>query len=329
MMIGDMQREMLVHVISEAVYGTDPTVGTPSVWLAVISCVIQEVREFRQDQSVRGVHSPGRHISMPSHCDVSIEGYLTGRAGAAGTPPAWAPMLKAANLKETIDVGVGVSYNPVTITDDMAVVPSMTLYKYQKMSNGQVMLQKASGIRGNLTFTFEHGQRIKFKFEGKGLYSEWADPASAPANPTAYSGDGAGMLAQGMVATLEAEPLPLETFELATNWTLEENRTMTGATNLDSVKPKRGEDSAAGGSFGFRARSLLLFCLTNYRLDSAMALSLAASNANATITLTAPAVQLGQFAPTPGNIYSFSVPFWLRGDFGTSSGEDDFTLAFT
>lgn len=328
-MIQDMQREMLVHVASETNYGEDPVVGTPSVWLAVIACTIQEVREFRQDQSVRAVHSPGKHMSLGSHCDVAIEGYLTGRAGAVGTAPAWAPMLKAANMKETISVGVSVSYNPVTITDDMSVVPSMTVYKYQKMSNGQVMLMKAHGVRGNLTFTFEHGQRIKFRFEGKGLYSELANPTSAPTNPTAYSGDGAGMLAQGMTVLLDAEPMPLENFELSTNWNVDENRTMTGAFNLDSVKNKRGEDSAAGGSFSYRARSALLFCLANYRADTLLALELEASNANATITLTAPAVQLGQFAPTAGNIFSFAQPFWLRGDFGTSSGEDDFTLTFT
>jgi hypothetical protein len=328
-MIDDIQREMLVHMISEATYGDDPVVGTPSAFMAMISCDITPVREFRQDASVRGVHSPGKHISLASHCDVSMEFYLTGRSGAAGTAPAWAPLLKAANFKEVINAGVSVSYKPVTITDDMGVVPSCTIYKYHKLGNGQAMLQKAHGVRGNLTITVEHGQRIRVKFEGKGLYNELAAPAAAPSNPTAYAGDSAGLLAQGIVATLDAEPLPLESFELATNWTVEPLSTWSGPANVDCFKLKRGDDSAIGGSFNYKSRALLEYVIAQYQLDSVLPLAIEATNGVATVEINAPALQLGQYAKTAGNIYSFAQPYWLRGDFGNTSGEDDVEFLFS
>lgn len=80
-------------------------------------------------------------INTNPHSTVSFEVELAG-AGAAGTAPAFGPLLRACGLSETINAGTDVTYAPVS-----SGFESVTLYFYL---DGE--LHKMVGARGNVSF---------------------------------------------------------------------------------------------------------------------------------------------------------------------------------
>lgn len=322
-------REHQVHVVSEETYGTDPVVGTPSTWLDVTECMIAPEYELLESEVIRATHSGNAHQMIQSHNTVKLAGYLSGKSGAAGTGPDIAALLKAANFAETLIAVTSAGYKPVTVSDDMTLVPSATIYHYLKESNGQARLQKAHGVRGNATFTFEQGKRAMWSFEGKGLFSELGALAAAPSLPTAYSGGKAPFMCVGIVATLGGTPYDLRKVEIGTNWGLEDRRDWAGPSTLKEVYLKRGSGSRMGGSTDFLTAAILDHVLGNYGSSAQLALSITLTNGTDTLVITAPKVQLGQWTRQAGNLQSYAVPFFLCGDFASGGGDNDMQLLFT
>lgn len=79
-------------------------------------------------------------------------------SGTAGTAPAYADLLLAAGLNETVDSGAGT----VTYTVDDDAQDSVTLYEYDGETKAH---QKIPGVRGNLKFSVSSGQLPQFSFE--------------------------------------------------------------------------------------------------------------------------------------------------------------------
>jgi hypothetical protein len=81
-------------------------------------------------------------------------------SGTVATPPAWAALLQACAMDETVEVATRVDYTPVT---DLQA--SVTNYVYKSG-----VLHKALGARGKLTIGMKQGEIPKLAFAFLGLY---------------------------------------------------------------------------------------------------------------------------------------------------------------
>ena len=82
-------------------------------------------------------------------------------SGAAGTAPAWGPLLRACGVAETIDIGVSVTYNPITDTHE-----SVTHHFW--IGGTRYVLK---GCRGTAILRF-NAQGIPYlEFDFRGLFS--------------------------------------------------------------------------------------------------------------------------------------------------------------
>ena len=86
--------------------------------------------------------------------DVEIAG-----SGAAGTAPAWGPLVRACGMAEVVTASARVEYTPVSAAFD-----SMTIYY-----SVDGLLHKALGCRGTMTMGMGEGERPLFKFTFTGI----------------------------------------------------------------------------------------------------------------------------------------------------------------
>lgn len=100
-------------------------------------------------------------------CELEVE--LAG-SGAAGTAPAWGPLLRACALAETVTAATRVDYTPITNNQE-----SVTLYWYD-----DGVLHKLTGARGSVKFGLNSGDRPVMMFTFQGLHS-LPTAAAAPA----------------------------------------------------------------------------------------------------------------------------------------------------
>ncbi|SEO64245.1 phage tail tube protein [Nitrosovibrio sp. Nv6] len=101
--------------------------------------------------------------------EVSFDVELAG-SGAAGTAPAWGPLLRACAFEETINAAVSVDYTPITDLQE-----SLTIYYYRSG-----VLHKLLGAHGDCTLKAVIGTRPVFSFKFLGLDGGM----SAAANPS-------------------------------------------------------------------------------------------------------------------------------------------------
>jgi hypothetical protein len=81
-------------------------------------------------------------------------------AGAAGTAPAYADLLRACGLAQTISAGVKVEYKPIS-----AAFESTTIYGHD-----DGLLYKLLGARGNVELNLSVGDIPMYTFNFEGLY---------------------------------------------------------------------------------------------------------------------------------------------------------------
>lgn len=86
--------------------------------------------------------------------DVEIAG-----SGAAGTAPAWGPLVRACGMAEVVTAAARVEYTPVSAAFD-----SLTIYY-----SVDGLLHKAIGCRGTVTMGMGEGERPLFKFTFTGI----------------------------------------------------------------------------------------------------------------------------------------------------------------
>lgn len=97
-------------------------------------------------------------------------------SGAAGTAPAWGPLLRACGFAETISAGVKVDYAPIS-----ASLPSLTIYVYK-----DGVLHKMLGCRGNVSFDLPNQGIGRMKFTFWGSFAAPTDATLASATYTAF-----------------------------------------------------------------------------------------------------------------------------------------------
>jgi hypothetical protein len=93
-------------------------------------------------------------------------------SGAAGTPPAWGPLLRACGVAQTINAGTSVVYNPITLNPD-----SLTIHFWYGNTR-HVLL----GARGTFKLTIGAQQIPYLEFVFTGLWQQASEQVRG--NPT-------------------------------------------------------------------------------------------------------------------------------------------------
>lgn len=159
-------RQRCILAKPEAVYGQD---STPTGEANAILCSEPTIRPLEGGTVDRQLLYPTMGASpllqVNSHVVVEFGVELAG-SGAAGTPPAYAPLLQACGLAETVVESTSVAYQPDSEADD-----SVAIYFHVGGSKHAL-----TGARGNARLVLPRNDvpRIMFAFTGL-----WVDPAAA------------------------------------------------------------------------------------------------------------------------------------------------------
>lgn len=192
----------------ETAYGTDAAPTGAANAMLVSNVVPNPLNANNVDRDIiRAYLGASEQLVGTAFVELSFDVEIQS-SGAAGTAPAFGPLLRACGMAETITATARVEYNP--ITDSME---SVTIYYYDDGA-----LHKLLGARGSMDIAMGVGERpvFRFKFIGQdGGITAAANPSltltgfKTPAVvTTANSGDvtfgctySAGALAGGTVYT--------------------------------------------------------------------------------------------------------------------------------
>lgn len=141
----------------------EPTYGTDAVPTGAANAMLISNASFSLNTNnvnrdlVRGYLGASEQLVGTRNIEIGFETELWG-SGAAGTAPAYGPLLRACGMAETISAGLRVEYLPVS-----ASFESLTIYYYD-----DGIVHKALGCRGSVEFKLGLGERplMSFRFTG-------------------------------------------------------------------------------------------------------------------------------------------------------------------
>lgn len=170
-----MKRRAVLAKI-ETTYGTD---AAPTGAANAILCRSVSVTPLAGDdiarELIRDYYGNAQQIAGEKHVELELEVELAG-AGAAGSAPAWGPLLRACGFAETIDAGVDVQYNPISDDEE-----SLSVYVHR-----DGVLHKFSGGRGSVSLGLSTNQIPVLKFKFLGLLGTITNTALPTTNYTAW-----------------------------------------------------------------------------------------------------------------------------------------------
>lgn len=163
-----LTRKRTVLAKIETTYGVDPTPsGAANAILVRNQSITPQETETVSRDLIRPYMGNSPQLPVAIHAQAEFEVEMAG-AGAAGTAPAYGPLLRACGLAETINAGVSVVYAPVS-----AAFESVTIY-----FNVDGVLHKMTGARGTVSMDINAKAIPVYKFKFTGLYSAVVDAAA-------------------------------------------------------------------------------------------------------------------------------------------------------
>lgn len=142
----------------ETTYGTD-AVPTGAANALLISNASFDVSYNNVDRTnIKGFFGSDEQLAGTRFVDLSFDVEISG-SGAAGTAPAWGPLLQACSMAEVITASTRVDYTPISTGQK-----SLTIYYYD-----DGVLHKALGCMGSVQLAMGEGERPLFKFTFAGL----------------------------------------------------------------------------------------------------------------------------------------------------------------
>jgi hypothetical protein len=164
-----LSRKRLILAKTETTYGTDPT---PTGSANAILVRNLEITPLQADTVSRDLIRPYLGVSdqllAQTRVEVTFEVELAG-SGAAGTAPAYGPVLQACGLSETVAASTSVTYAPVSSS-----FSSVTIYFH---NDG--IRHKVTGARGTFSINAQVGQIPVIAFTMTGIYNAPTDTALA------------------------------------------------------------------------------------------------------------------------------------------------------
>ena len=160
-----LTRKRLLLAKIEATYGTDPTPTGAANAILVRNLEITPLQsDIVQRELIRPYLGNYEQLLAQTRVQVTFEVELAG-SGAAGTAPAYDPVLQSCGLGVTISAGVSVTYVPESSNFD-----SVTLYFFQDGIRHVV-----TGARGSFTLNGSVGAIPTIAFEMTGIYNAPTD----------------------------------------------------------------------------------------------------------------------------------------------------------
>lgn len=143
----------------ETTYGDDavPSGAANAVLISNLTANPLNANSIERDL-IRPYFGASEQLVGAAYKEVSFDVELAG-SGAAGTAPAWGPLLRGSVFAETVNAGVSVDYTPITDGQE-----SLTIYYYRAGA-----LHKLLGARGDCTLKTVVGTRPVFSFKFLGL----------------------------------------------------------------------------------------------------------------------------------------------------------------
>jgi len=164
-----LTRKRLILAKAEATYGTDPTPTGSANAILVRNLEITPLQsDIVQRELIRPYLGNYEQLLAQARVQVTFEVELAG-SGAAGTAPAYGPVLKACGLSETVVASTSVTYAPVSTS-----FSSVTIYFYQDGIRHIV-----TGARGTFTLNGQVGAIPAIAFTMTGIYNAPTDTALA------------------------------------------------------------------------------------------------------------------------------------------------------
>jgi len=164
-----LTRKRLILAKAEATYGTDPTpTGSANAILVRNLDIVPLQSDIVQRELIRPYLGNYEQLLAQTRVQVTFEVELAG-SGAAGTAPAYGPVLKACGLSETVLATTSVTYAPVSTS-----FSSVTIYFYQDGIRHIV-----TGARGTFTLNGQVGAIPTIAFTMTGIYNAPTDTALA------------------------------------------------------------------------------------------------------------------------------------------------------
>lgn len=168
-----LSRKRLILAKIESTYATDSTPdGTFAILVRNLEITPLESETVSRDL-IRPYLGASDQLLAQTRVSITFEVEMAG-SGAAGTAPAYGPLLKACGLSETIVTSTSVTYAPVS-----SAFSSASIYM-----NNDGILHKITGARGTFTLNGEVGQIPTISFTFTGIYNA---PTSTAAPTPTYS----------------------------------------------------------------------------------------------------------------------------------------------
>jgi len=304
-------RQAAVLAAIESSYGTD---ATPAAATHAMMATQPQISPVQGDAVTRDRARPDFGKDFESHANIharlsfSVE---LGPSPAAGSAPAYGPLLRACGFSETIQAGVSVTYAPVS-----AGFESASLYFF-RAGKRYIM----TGARGRTTFNVQAGQLPFIAFEFLGLV---ANPETDVAVVTpVWTNFRDALIVNRANTTFALGALS----PVLDRWSINigQNLQFTDRPNLDQV---RIVDRDPAGEIAFEqmaAASLSAIGLAraNTRYNTALTIG---TQAGARVRLNAPALQLIQ--PTEANANGITLTQATAKPKRASAANDEFTLVF-
>ena len=165
-------RNTVILAKPEGTYGVDPTVAAGTDALLVSNLTINPINAQNVDRELlRAYMGASEQLVGTAYVEMSFDVEFAG-AGAAGTAPAYGPLLRSCGYAETVSAAVRVEYNPVTPVTD-----AVTIYWF---SDGAKHIAK--GCRGSFAIKLGVGVRPVFSFKFLGI-----DGGITAASPSALT----------------------------------------------------------------------------------------------------------------------------------------------
>lgn len=171
-----LTRKRTILAKIETTYGTDPTPtgAANAIQVKNVETIPLQASVVSRD-IIRPYLGESEQLIAGQHVEVNLEVEIAG-SGAAGTAPAYGPLLRACGLSETVNAGVDTVYAPVS-----SGFESVTIYY-----NEDGILHKVTGARGTVQLEIKAKSIPVYKFKFIGIYNAPTDTAAPTCVYTAF-----------------------------------------------------------------------------------------------------------------------------------------------
>ena len=300
----------------ESTYGTDPTPVGGSDAIQVTDLELTPIESDNvQSSTLQGFIGNSTRPTLVANKRVSVTfGVEFAGSGAAGTAPAFGPLLKACGLSETIVASTSVTYAGVSSSFDSA-----TIYCFYDGTR-----HKITGCRGTVTFSLVAGQFAVANFEFIGIYN--APDSTALSGTFTVANQAAALEVNDTnvtTATFHGETdVRIESLDLALNNDVFYKETL-------SNKEVHIVNRVPGGTAVIEAPSISsadYFAKAVGTSTASSSIVLGATGGNiVTLTMAQTDITGVSYGDTNG-VISLSMPYLAL---PTTAGNNEFSLAFT